>query len=317
MAMIPIKRSERPVPPIMQVTAANHASAELQHTEALIRQALRKITTIATLPQVVAHIIQVVEDPCSTARQLKDIISNDPALATRVLKVANSAFYGLPGHVNSIDRAVVILGFSEVKNIAVASTLNTLFDGTTLGGPFTARDLWRHCVAVAVAASELAKQARRPPAEAFLAGLLHDLGLLIHLQVHPQKLEAVCRTVYDQLAQGAQAVNFCAVERKLIGVGHEELGQALAKHWHLPETLQQAIAFHHHPKSELRGSREMIALVYVADTLVCHGPGFNLTACTQHLDPAEMQHAGLDEPKVYAVNDVLPALIDEAAAIFD
>jgi HD-like signal output (HDOD) protein len=150
-----------------------------------------------------------------------------------------------------------------------------------------------------------------------LAGLLHDLGLLIHLQVNSEKLEAVCTNVHDQLAHGSRAVNFCAVERKLIGVDHEQLGEALAKHWGLSEMLQQVIAFHHHPKSELGGNRDMVALVHLADTLVCRGPGFNLTACTQVLDPAEMKHAGLDEEKLDAVSDALPALIDGAAAIFD
>src|SRR5687767_14760791 len=152
--------------------------------QAYVQQALKKVTTIATLPEVTAKIISTVEDPKSTASQLHKIVAHDPALVTRILKVVNSAFYGLPGQIASIERAIVLLGLNAVKNIAVAASLGQLFRGVKLCEGYTAKDLWTHCVGVGVAAKDLAKQMKVPLGdEAFLAGMIHDIGLLVSLQV--------------------------------------------------------------------------------------------------------------------------------------
>src|SRR3989440_6604751 len=159
----------------------------------LIAEAIKKVTTIATLPEVTAKIISTVEDPKSTASQLHKIVSHDPALVTRILKVVNSSFYGLPGQIGSIERAIVLLGLNAVKNIAVAASLGQLFRGAKLCEGFTAKDLWTHCIAVAVAAREMAKQMKAPIAdEAFLAGMIHDIGILVSLQLWPEQLREVC-----------------------------------------------------------------------------------------------------------------------------
>src|SRR5215207_5965821 len=160
---------------------------------ALARETVKKISSIATLPEVTARIVQTVEDPRSSPKDLHKIVSHDPALVTRILKVVNSAFYGLPGQIASIERAIVLLGLNAIKNIAVAASLGQLFRGVKLCEGFTAKDLWTHCVAVGVAARELAKQMKLPIAdEAFLAGLIHDTGMLVGLQVWPDKLKEAC-----------------------------------------------------------------------------------------------------------------------------
>src|SRR3954470_8056160 len=156
----------------------------------LVTDALKKVTTIATLPEVTARIVSTVEDPKSTAAQLHKIVAHDPALVTRILKVVNSAFYGLPGQIGSVERAIVLLGLNAVKNIAVAASLGQLFRGVKLCEGFTARDLWTHCIAVGVAARDMARQMKVPVAdEAFLAGMIHDVGILVALHVYPEKLK--------------------------------------------------------------------------------------------------------------------------------
>src|SRR5438105_11594558 len=163
---------------------------------ALVAEAIKKVTTIATLPEVTSHIVATVEDPRSTASQLHRIISHDPALVTRILKVVNSAFYSLPGQIGSIERAIVLLGLNAVKNISVASSLGQMFRGVKLCEGYTAKDLWRHCIAVGVVARELAKQMKLPLAdEAFLAGMIHDIGILVSLQTAPESLRSVCAKV--------------------------------------------------------------------------------------------------------------------------
>src|SRR5690349_22760744 len=161
--------------------------------QVLVQDAIKKVATIATLPEVTAKIVHTVEDPKSTAAQLHKIVSYDPALVSRIMKVVNSAFYGLPGQIGSIERAIVLLGLNAIKNIAVAASLGQLFKGAKLCDGFTAKDLWTHCIAVGVAARELARQMKLPVAdEAFLAGMIHDVGILISLQSFPEQLRRVC-----------------------------------------------------------------------------------------------------------------------------
>jgi len=168
-------------------------TATLADPQTRVAEAVKKVNAIATLPEVTAKIIATVENPNSTASQLHKIVSHDPALVTRILKVVNSAFYGLPGQIGSVERAIVLLGLNAVKNIAVAASLGQLFRGAKLCEKFSAKDLWRHCIAVGVAARDLAKQMKLPMAdEAFLAGMIHDVGILISLQLHPEQLRTVC-----------------------------------------------------------------------------------------------------------------------------
>ena len=131
-------------------------------TKAVVDKALQALGDVATLPEVTIKIIQIVEDPKSTARDLHGVIKNDPALSVKVLKVVNSAFYGLPGQVASVDRAIILLGLSAVKNIAIAASIARLFKGRRISEHFSASDLWRHSVAVAVTAQDIAKISPHP-----------------------------------------------------------------------------------------------------------------------------------------------------------
>src|SRR3954469_20453082 len=240
---------------------------------ARVLDAVKKVNSFATLPEVTSKIIATVEDPKSTAGTLHKIVSHDPALVTRIMKVVNSAFYGLPGQIGSIERAIVLLGLNAIKNIAVAASLGQLFRGAKLCEGFTAKDLWTHCIAVGVTARELAKQMKLPVAdEAFLAGMIHDVGILISLQSFPEQLQKVCARA------AAEEKPFCEIEREVIGVDHQELGAGLAEVWKFPRACQ-LVAGHHHKPGDLGDNRALVGLVHIADTICCQEKrGFNLTA---------------------------------------
>lgn len=259
----------------------------------LMAAALDGISGLGTLPEVTAAIIKTVEDPRSDASKLQKIVANDPALVSRVLKLVNSAFYGLPGKVNSIDRAIVMLGLNAVKNLAVAASLGQMFRGTQLCEGFTAKDLWAHCVGVACASRDLAKQARLPIAdEAFLGGMIHDIGLLVSLQVWPERLRAACE---ESRRTGR---SFCEVEREIVGVDHAELGKALCEKWSFPQSCRTVAATHHAATTR----EPIVAVVATADALVASmGIGFTLTR------PAGEQTFGLA-----AIAGITPAMLDES-----
>jgi HD-like signal output (HDOD) protein len=121
-----------------------------EQRQQVVENAIREISHIATLPEVTLRIIELVEDPTSTAQDLHGVISNDPALSSRILKVVNSSFYGLPGQIASINRAIVMLGLNAVKNIAIAASLAKLFRGGELTPTFSAKELWNHSNSTAI-----------------------------------------------------------------------------------------------------------------------------------------------------------------------
>jgi HD-like signal output (HDOD) protein len=279
--------------------------------KALVAAAVRKVTTIATLPEVTSRIVATVEDPKSTAAQLHKIVSYDPALVTRILKVVNSAFYGLPGQIGSVERAIVLLGLNAVKNLAVAASLGQLFRGVKLCEGYTAKDLWKHCIGVAVTARELARQMKFPVAdEAFLAGLIHDVGILVALHVHPEKLRQVCEKVQKE------GGDFCLAERQVCGIDHQQLGQALAEQWKFTQPCQLVAGHHHQPGALSDGSRALVTIVHLADTICAQrGHGFNLTARHQALDAGLIESLGASPTLIANVQANIDSLISTATGI--
>ncbi len=285
------------------------ATADVSQT---IKTALARIGDIATLPEITTRIISVVDDPKSTARDLHNIIKNDPALATKILKVVNSAFYGLPGQVSDLDRAIVLLGLSAVKNIAISASISRLFTTAKLSDKFTARDVWRHSVAVGVATRQfcglIGKRAFSE--EAFLAGLIHDLGLLVERQAFPDQLAEVIR------AASKSERPFCELEREIVGADHQALGAALAAKWKFPRPLQVVLGYHHNVTNLSEDHRLLPTIVYAADVLCCHERiGFHLTAENQPLDDVLLESVGLTESDVETVRADLLEQIEAAEAV--
>ncbi len=276
-----------------------------------LQAALGRLSEIGSLPEITARIVQVVEDPRSTAHDMHEIIKSDPALAAKVLKVVNSAFYGLPAQISSLERAILMLGLSAVKNIALAASLARLFNADGLSEQFTARDLWRHCIAVAVCGRLLAGVAEGTPVDdAFAAGLVHDLGLLVVQQVFPAKL----RLVIEQCQNSP--LDFCETERSVIGADHGMFGGALAAKWKFPPELRCAIGLHHDLEAAPAQYRRMTATVQIADTVCSHGRyGFWLTAYTQQASSAALEAAGLTPEQLDDVLEALPSKVEEAEAI--
>ncbi len=261
----------------------------------IVTKALSRIGDIATLPEVTLKIISIVDDPKSTAKDLHGIIKNDPALSTKVLKVVNSAFYGLPGQIASVDRAIILLGLSAVKNIAIASSISRIFKGSKITDEFSATDLWRHSVSVAVAARSLAIHSnRRAEAdEVFLAGLIHDLGILVERQAFGDKLaEAINRA-----KMGEDSYLNC--ERQVLGADHQLFGTALATKWKFPRHLRAVTGYHHDHHRVAEEMRQVVALIEVADIICCQQKiGFYLTAEGAELTPGLLETAQVTQEQV-------------------
>jgi HD-like signal output (HDOD) protein len=279
------------------------------NTKVIVDKALATVGDIATLPEVTIRIIEIVEDPKSTARDLHEVIKTDPALSVKVLKVVNSAFYGLPGQVASVDRAIILLGLSAIKNIAIAASIARLFKGKRISVEFSAADLWRHSVAVAVAARSIAKCSPHPAMtdEIFVAGVIHDIGTLVERQACPEQFsEVINRCTSEKL-------DFLACEREVIGADHQAFGVGLTTKWKFPRHLRAAVGFHHNPENLSVELQNIAMLIRLADILCCQEKlGFYLTA--QHdvivdemLDTIGITQEQLDEQRATLHDQVADA----------
>ena len=253
---------------------------------------------IATLPEITLRIVQVVQDPRSTAHDLHKIVRNDPALSARVLRVVNSAFYGLPGQIGSIDRAIMLLGLNAVKNIAIAASLSKMFKQPPRSDELTGKDLWTHSVAVG-AANKLITSVigLELPDESFLCGLIHDIGLVAVMQSRGA-------VIPDLVAQAGAGASFAHAEAQVVGATHPQIGMALAALWKFPRSFQYVAGYHHTPSNLARENRLLAVVTHVADVLCAQkGLGLKLHVDAEEVDPAFLDELGLTNEQIEEVSD--------------
>ena len=278
----------------------------------VVENAVKEISHIATLPEVTVQIIELVEDPNSTAQDLHQIISNDPALCSRILKVVNSAFYGLPGQIGSINRAIVLLGLNAVKNIAIAASLTKLYRGGQLTPEFTAKDLWVHSIATAAAAKLVADAMKLGlPDEAFLAGLIHDIGVIVEMQHDRQKLIDVIGRL--NITGGVPGEDMLAIEEEIFGATHQDFGRALCERWKFPKSFSYVTGAHHNPLELAAGNRTLACVIYVADRLAANTEegGFRLDLPSLDMDADVLAELGLTQEQVASIAEQLPQQIED------
>lgn len=282
----------------------------------VVHAAIRDVSQIATLPEITLRIVELVEDPSSTAQDLHTVISNDPALCSRILKVANSSFYGMPGQIGSINRAIVLLGLNAVKNIAISASLAKLFKGGRLCPAFSARDLWKHSVAAATASRMLAEAASMGLSdEAFLAGLIHDIGIMVEMQHDRGRLIEVLNSLAVN-GDGVPSRDMLDAERAVFGVTHQEFGKALCERWKFPRGFAAVCGHHHDPASYRDGERHLISLVHVADRLVAgRVEGFRLDIRSNDVDPSTLDDLRLTPARLDQVAHSLPQRVEEVEAL--
>ena len=230
------------------------------------QQLADKISEISSLPDTATRIIQAVQDPNSGAHDLMKVLQADPSLTARVLRTINSAAYGLSERVTDLQKAISYLGFNQIRNLALTASISEIFKDGKQIGPYTRSTLWRHMVGVAIAARMVSRRLELPnPEESFLAGLLHDVGIiLIDQYAHPKFV-----TVMMSLERGPadQTPSLVATERELLGFDHTQIGELLAKSWRFPDALVAAIRYHHAAGGGRTEHKLLVQCVQAANTI--------------------------------------------------
>lgn len=200
---------------------------------------IAKVGNLPSLPTVAARINAELENEALTAKRLGAIIAEDPSLTSRLLRLANSAFYGMPRQIASVERAVMMLGFDTVKNLALSLSIFSFFK-QGISPAIDVLGLWNHSVGVAVAARVLAAITNPKLAEqAFLFGILHDIGKIALISQCLSEMEEVVRQVNQDGQPQAEA------EDKVFGFTHQKIGALLIREWKFPESIVQAVKAHH------------------------------------------------------------------------
>ena len=210
---------------------------------------------LPTLPVIYTKLLRLLQSPDTTIHSISNIISEDQVIAAKVLKLVNSAFYGFPQKIGSLQRAIVTLGFNSIKNLVLATSVWEMFKKVKTEGEFSKEGFWKHSIGCAVASRVLAEAADlKNPEDVFTGGLLHDIGKLIQAVYFPDQFSQVIALV-DQTG-----MPIVESEKRIFGFDHTQLGTAVAVKWRFPQETLQMIALHHLSEAPSTMSREVSAV---------------------------------------------------------
>ena len=268
----------------------------------IISERLKDIEELPPAPKTLSEVLHKLDAISTSAKTLEDIIKQDPVLTAKILKIANSPYYGLSGEVNSISKAVVVLGIEEIRNLVIALSVTSTFSGTVEIKQFTANDLWLHSVGVGYCSKLLGERCGDlDTEELFTIGLIHDIGRFLMPIYFKEELEQALATSEEK------GVGLVDAEIQH-GISHAEIGALLAAWWKFSDMVITSIRYHHAPKGagdHVKGA----SVIYVADQLVQKvGGGWNLDY--PHGKLFVPKYLGLDANEIKAVARELKSNID-------
>lgn len=248
-----------------------------------LRSRVENISTIPTIPSVLKQLSTIIENPKISLNEISHFVSQDPALTTKILQMVNSALYGFPGRISSVNHAVMLLGLNVVKGLLLSVSVFEIMHKAMIG-------LREHSIGVAIASKLLArKKGLKEPEEVFVAGLLHDVGKVILTLSWPEEYD---RTVRDAEASGIAIFD---AERRHFSETHAAVAGWLAEKWHFPAKLCECIANHHRPQTSSLAPLET-SIVHMADVLVkARGLGYSGDRLVPDVNPKAWETLGLSE----------------------
>lgn len=221
---------------------------------------VRGLTKVASLPMIFVKLDEAINSPRSTNKDLARIISEDSAMAARLLRIANSAMYNFPARVDTVSHAITVIGINQLRDLVLACSVIRMFDNLPESA-VSMDSFWRHSVACGIAARVLAGLRREPNIERyFVTGLLHDIGRLIMFTELTREYPRV------MAEREASSELLFKIEQNLLGFDHAKLGGLLLQAWQLPERLAEAVACHHAPSKAKKFPVEA-AVIHVADVI--------------------------------------------------
>lgn len=270
---------------------------------------LDKLNDIPTLPVVATRVTELINDPNSSSSDIADVLKKDQVLTAKVLKLINSPYYGIPGEVTDVKRALAYLGFNTLAQLVLSISVISVFAENN-DTKFSLQSFWKHALGTAVASELIAKKiGYAKPEECFTCGLLHDIGKIVLLQIAPHELVKIV-----QLAE-REKISFHEAERRLETPNHGYLGEYIASKWQLPMVIRMSIRYHH---TDVAGMETMLSSIKPAvqcvalanQIVVKEGIGYSGNASGGLITDDLLKPLGLTEAD-------LPPLIERLQKEFD
>jgi len=276
-----------------------------------LKNLIMTIRDLPAMPHVASKVLELSSDPDTSAARLQQVIADDQAMTARILKIANSAMYACSRRIKTLSEAIVMLGFNSIRSLVVTSAARNLYSTGSARMGLKERLLWEHSIGAAFACRLFAE--RKNPTlreEAFLAGLMHDIGkLVLNLQI-PERFEEVVQIVYNENRE------FHETERELLGFDHAQVGAMLVNKWKLSPLLEDVIGLHHDPAA-LTAERPLLLHLDLANRL-CQklGIGFQETPDLDLCSSAPNLILGFTEADVTDVAQKLQQTLEVEMEVF-
>ncbi len=223
---------------------------------------LNLIDSVATLPHIATEILEVMRNKSASMRKIAGVIEKDPSITVKILKIANSPLWGAVGRVESVQRALILLGLKQISNIVIAISLYSTFARLKPNPHFDRQKFWQHSIGTAQTARKLSGALEiNFQGEEFVAGLIHDLGKIVLDQFMNETFKRINEEIREHPG------NPLEIEQKHLGCTHAEIGAALLQRWNFPAPITMALQFHHFPE-KAQEHCDMVAIIHLAD-IIC------------------------------------------------
>lgn len=272
---------------------------------------IARVGDLPAMPVIAVRVMELIGDLSTSANDLQELISRDQALTAKILKIANSAIFGVVRDITTLTHAIVILGFSTIRSIVLAASTKSIYQTGRVQTGFNAKLLWEHSLASAYICRRLAEDFRSAELEeAFITGLLHDIGKSVLNVNLPQQYMMVIGEVNKSKR------DYIEVERELIGFDHTQVGALVVRKWNLPKDLEDAVLCHHEP-ADAQVNLKLTATVALANEIAnrlgigpSHAPQFELSE-----SPA-IRLLGISENQVIKLLEGIEKILQESRDIF-
>ncbi|QDU30234.1 phosphodiesterase [Anatilimnocola aggregata] len=269
-----------------------------------------RMEQVAALPGIAQRVLQLTDSEHVRADELREAIQNDPILVARILRRLNSSYYALSTKVTDLRTAISLLGFREIRNLAMTVCVSRMFETPGHHGTYRREALWEHSVAVGAAARLVARVCGRGvPEEAYIAGLLHDLGIIL--------IDQSLRRHFCQVVSSVSpTVTTCEAENRILSFDHALLGGFVASKWNLAEPVIDAIAFHH-TSGEYTGPHHDLVYVVAVANYLCSRAGWTSLGVHNVQSPPDSVYAGLglDQISLAIIWDELEPTLERAESL--
>ncbi|MCD6319697.1 MAG: HDOD domain-containing protein [Candidatus Desulfofervidaceae bacterium] len=274
--------------------------------EVTLRLLLQKISQLKPMSKTMQRVLSVIESDPFSIEEIKKEIYQDQALTVNILKICNSPYYGFAQRVANLSQGIVLLGLNTVKRILLSLSFKNILTPSINGYSLKQGEFFKHALGCAFMAELIAKEKQYPEPEiVFTAGLLHDVGKIILDQVAADKFHLVMRKVLKE------KMSFLDAEKETLGYTHPQVGEMVAKQWHLPEVLIEAIAYHHTPEQR-QEAPAVVAMVHIADA-ICRlvGIGCGAAGLTNPIHPQALTLLKLKGPEIDSFIEKVPEIIKQ------